>query len=149
EYPDLLCWEEIGKLQVQPRLFQIVEVCEKIQDTTPFLIRLCYTSPKVPHRVLVHYLGDTRPYMVKECQITIDDYTGEPSYITKTPWNKSQSSYQLKPELSLDESRLYNISMKHLQEVGCIPINLEDLDIELDMANSQMQEEKKDPLNTP
>lgn len=76
-------WEELGKLQIQPRLYQIVEVCEKINEAQPYLIRLCYTSPKVPHRVLVHYLGDTRPYLVKECEIFIDDYTGEPSYRNK------------------------------------------------------------------
>lgn len=83
EAPDLLMWEELGKLQIQPRLYQIVEVCEKISDAKPYLIRLCYTSPKVPHRVLVHYLGDTRPYLIKDYEIIINDYTGEPSYRVK------------------------------------------------------------------
>lgn len=83
EAPDLLVWEELGRIQIQPRLYQIVEVCEKINDAQPYLLRLCYTSPKVPHKVLVHYLGDTRPYLIKECEIVIDEYTGEPAYITK------------------------------------------------------------------
>ncbi|XP_050739929.1 uncharacterized protein LOC127010127 [Eriocheir sinensis] len=60
---DQLTWVEIGQLAVQPRLFQLVEVCQVVVGAQPALIRLRYTSTKVPHRVILHYLGDTRPYL--------------------------------------------------------------------------------------
>ncbi|XP_071513213.1 uncharacterized protein [Panulirus ornatus] len=138
--PDLLVWEELGKLQIQPRLYQIVEVCEKINEAQPYLIRLCYTSPKVPHKVLVHYLGDTRPYLVKECEIFIDDYTGEPSYRTKGMCKKSKQQAFLPADYSLIEEKLYKISTSHMREVGCIPLKLEDLDIEVKAEIHQQQD---------
>ncbi|XP_069186560.1 uncharacterized protein [Procambarus clarkii] len=138
--PDLLPWEELGKLQIQPRLYQIVEVCDKISEAKAYLVRMCYTSPKVPHRVLVHYLGDTRPYLVRECEIIIDDYTGEPSYKTKGLLKKSKRQTFLSPENSIIEENLFKISPSHMREVGCMPLKLDDLDIDLQSEIHQHQD---------
>ncbi|XP_042220193.1 uncharacterized protein LOC121864994 isoform X2 [Homarus americanus] len=142
--PDLLPWDELGKLQIQPRLYQIVEVCEKISEAQPYLIRMCYTSPKIPHRVLVHYLGDTRPYLVKECEIVIDDYTGEPSYRSRGMPKKSKRRVFLSADNSLIEEKLYKISTSHMREVGCMPLKLEDLDIEVKTEVLLQQDNQED-----
>lgn len=53
----------MAQLQIQPRVYQVLEVCQRATGDKPRLIRLCYTSRKVPYKVLVHYLGDPRPYV--------------------------------------------------------------------------------------
>ncbi|XP_063604943.1 uncharacterized protein LOC134780253 isoform X2 [Penaeus indicus] len=144
EAPDLLVWEELGRIQIQPRLYQIVEVCEKISDAQPYLLRLCYTSPKVPHKVLVHYLGDTRPYLIKECEIVIDEYTGEPAYITKGLWKKGKRKAYLSSEYALVEEKLYRISSHHMRDVGCMPLKLEDLDITVKLDPHNLPDDKEE-----
>ena len=53
----------MAQLHIQPRVYQVMEVCQRVRGNKPRLIRLCYTSRKVPYKVLVHYLGDPKPYV--------------------------------------------------------------------------------------
>ncbi|KAK4318917.1 hypothetical protein Pmani_010108 [Petrolisthes manimaculis] len=143
ESPDLLKWEELGKLQIQPRMYQLVEVCEKVRDDgtlPPYLVRLSYTSPKVPHRVLIHYLGDTRPYAVRECQVVINGYTGETCY--RVRGRKEKCGAPLSFEFSLKEAELYRISTSQLREAGCCPVKLEDLYLDIDTDSKFLQQQQ-------
>ncbi|MPC17917.1 hypothetical protein E2C01_010787 [Portunus trituberculatus] len=159
--PDILEWEDIAQLQIQPRVYQVLEVCQRVTGDKPRLIRLCYTSRKVPYKVLVHYLGDPRPYVDLSVNVltTADgddtpagkeeqgeqktelkekaDEEGGKGSNEETEKNSIAQSY-------LRNDQLYKISPHHLREVGCVGLKPEDLDVEVEAtfqhSSNQLEE---------
>ncbi|XP_076065403.1 uncharacterized protein LOC143039374 isoform X3 [Oratosquilla oratoria] len=145
--PDGLSWEELGRVQLQPKVYQLLEVCEKVSGPTPFLIRIQYTSPKFPHRVLVHYIGDPRPYVYSDADTMIEDdeclKVGSAVQGNSREFSKHKK-YFLPMKNSLREEDLFTIRSYHISEVGTQPVRPDELKINI---NEQIMEDTQ--LNFP
>ncbi|KAK8394840.1 hypothetical protein O3P69_005957 [Scylla paramamosain] len=141
--PDILEWEDMAQLQIQPRMYQ------------------------VPYKVLVHYLGDTRPYVNLSVNVlTAADDDDTPAGKQQEQGEQGTGLKQKEDEVEekggkeetekisiaqsyLRNDQLYKISPHHLREVGCVALKPEDLDVEVEATFQQSSNQLEETLIPP